>query len=82
MLSVKMRPAINDVFIYVYLKLELIGNRLFRYRNKKDRSKVRSYSVFSLYVCLCVCVCIRALYRSHRLTDGAEIFTTIPVNIP
>ena len=26
-------------------------------------------------------VCMLALYRSHRLTYGADIFTTIPVNI-
>ena len=31
-----------------------------------------------MYVCMCVCIC--ALYRSHRLTYGAENFTTISVS--
>ena len=31
--------------------------------------------------CLRPNICIRALYRSHRLSYGADFFTTIPVNI-
>ena len=62
---------------------ENIGNRLFyfliRYKKTQQKSKI-NFPQFLRCMYVCVYVCMYALYRSHRLSYGANFFTTISVN--
>ena len=66
-----------------HMHVRNIGNRLFysllRHKKTQQKSKI-IFPQFLRYMYVCVCVCMLALYRSHRLTHGAENFTMISVN--
>ena len=55
----------------------VIGNRIFyfliRYRITQEKSKI-NFPQFLRCMYVCVCVCLLALYRSHRLSYGANFF--------
>ena len=75
--------ALINQYNLTAISYRYIGNRLFYfliiYTKTHQKSKI-NFPQFLLCVYVCVFVCLLALYRSHRLTYGANFFTTISVN--